>query len=351
MTKGAPFLSNLWQFLYPHTIIGTVLSILVNSQIALSQASAPRDDAALRAVGVALAAALCMNGYIVGINQCFDVAIDRVNKPYLPLASGAWSLAFGQKLVALEGLAALAIAAFAPGATPALLRTVGVSGLLGTAYSVDMPGLRWKQHPLLASICILSVRGFVVQAGFYQHMVQALDLPTDYAASPVIRLSITFVTILSVAIAFCKDVPDIAGDAKAGVRTLPVRLGARRVLRLVYALMLLCYVVAIAASWRSASATLAHAALAALTVVRAAGTDPDSVGSVRSFYMHVWTCFYLEYLVLLAVAPADVVMPATLADAGSWLGGEAGAALLAVWRTVPYLVPLAVAALAYAKKW
>ena len=44
-------------------------------------------------------------------------------------------------------------------------------------------------------------------------------------------------------------------------------------------------------------------------------------------------------------------MPATLADAGSWLGGKAGAALLAVWRTVPYLVPLAVAALAYAKKW
>lgn len=36
-------------------------------------------------------ALLCGNGYIVGINQIFDDDIDKVNKPFLPIASG-WCL-------------------------------------------------------------------------------------------------------------------------------------------------------------------------------------------------------------------------------------------------------------------
>lgn len=33
-------------------------------------------------------ALLCGNGYIVGINQIYDVEIDAVNKPFLPVAAG-----------------------------------------------------------------------------------------------------------------------------------------------------------------------------------------------------------------------------------------------------------------------
>lgn len=39
-----------------------------------------------------LVALLCGNGFIVGINQIYDVDIDQVNKPYLPIASGEHSL-------------------------------------------------------------------------------------------------------------------------------------------------------------------------------------------------------------------------------------------------------------------
>lgn len=35
-----------------------------------------------------LVALLCGNGYIVGINQIYDVDIDVLNKPFLPVASG-----------------------------------------------------------------------------------------------------------------------------------------------------------------------------------------------------------------------------------------------------------------------
>jgi hypothetical protein len=37
-----------------------------------------------------LLALLCGNGYIVGINQIYDVDIDAVNKPFLPVAAGVW---------------------------------------------------------------------------------------------------------------------------------------------------------------------------------------------------------------------------------------------------------------------
>lgn len=47
-----------------------------------------------------LVALLCGNGYIVGINQIYDVDIDAVNKPFLPVAAGAVVLvvvaAFGE---------------------------------------------------------------------------------------------------------------------------------------------------------------------------------------------------------------------------------------------------------------
>ena len=36
----------------------------------------------------ALVPALLMNVSIVGLNQLYDVEIDKINKPYLPLASG-----------------------------------------------------------------------------------------------------------------------------------------------------------------------------------------------------------------------------------------------------------------------
>lgn len=59
----------------------------------------------------ALAPALLMNVCIVGFNQVCDVEIDKVNKPYLPLASGEFSLGVGQALVLTSGVASLVLGA------------------------------------------------------------------------------------------------------------------------------------------------------------------------------------------------------------------------------------------------
>ncbi len=39
--------------------------------------------------------------FITGLNQLTDVEIDRINKPYLPLASGAYTLTTGYLIVGL----------------------------------------------------------------------------------------------------------------------------------------------------------------------------------------------------------------------------------------------------------
>ena len=47
---------------------------------------------ALIGVLQALIPALLMNVCIVGLNQLYDVEIDKINKPYLPLASGEMTI-------------------------------------------------------------------------------------------------------------------------------------------------------------------------------------------------------------------------------------------------------------------
>lgn len=155
---------SLYKFSRPHTIIGTALSVCsISLAAAQGAAVSTLGSQQVWAVGIALSAALFANISIVGINQCFDVNIDKVNKPYLPLASGEWTLTTGIAVSTVTGILACAIA-IGSGSIP-LITTVLGSLVLGVAYSADVPLLRWKKHPLAAAICILVVRAVLVQVG------------------------------------------------------------------------------------------------------------------------------------------------------------------------------------------
>lgn len=97
-----------------------------------------------------------MNVHIVGLNQIFDVEIDKVNKPYLPLASGEFTLATAIAIVTTSAVLSLGVGLLS-GSAP-LMCTLLVSMVLGIVYSTDVPFLRWKQFPVLAAVCVLSIR-------------------------------------------------------------------------------------------------------------------------------------------------------------------------------------------------
>ncbi|KAL4548537.1 hypothetical protein Ndes2526B_g01102 [Nannochloris sp. 'desiccata'] len=292
-------LASLYRFTRPHTMLGTFISVVSVSLLAIgAQGITP---AATTALGQALVSALLMNISIVGVNQIYDIEIDRINKPYLPLAAGDFSVSLATAVVWLTGAASLAVG-LATGSPP-LLATLSGSLLLGIAYSTDLPFLRWKKYPVAAAACILAVRAVLVQIGFFCHMQHSLGAAELVLTRPVI-FATGFMLMFSIVIALFKDLPDIAGDEKAGVQTLSVRLGEERVFWLCIALLEVAYIGAAGVSlfseslWRRVAGVVAHGVVGGLIWWRAKRTNLKESKSIYACYMDVWKAFYAEYLLL-----------------------------------------------------
>lgn len=288
-------LTAFWQFSRPHTIIGTSLSVWALYAIALSQTpTASFGDSWGQLLGSWMAC-LCGNVYIVGLNQLEDVDIDRINKPQLPLASGDFSRMTGARIVAVTGLLAIILAW---GLGYSLLVTVGLSLVIGTAYS--LPPIRLKRFPLWASFCIFTVRGIIVNVGLYWHFSRVLSpsgvFPPELWALTGFILGFTF------AIALFKDMPDIEGDARYNISTFTLRLGTQTVFRLGLGAIAGCYLGMMVAGfvWLSGvnALGLAVSQLAALGLLlwQSQKVDLQDKISITSFYQFVWKLFFLEYL-------------------------------------------------------
>lgn len=288
------------RFTRPHTVIGTAIGIISISLLAVQSA---QDFSARFAVGLAqaLIPALFMNVYIVGLNQISDIEIDKVNKPYLPLASGEFSLNTGIAIVTTFAISSLALGAYI-GSRP-LLWALLVSFVLGTAYSIKLPLLRWKRSALAAATCILAVRAIIVQLAFYMHM-QSFVFGRAVVMSRPLLFATGFMCFFSVVIALFKDIPDLEGDRFFGIQSYTVRLGQERVFWLCIQLLLAAYGVAtiVGASsgfiWARVAMVLGHTILAAILWYHASLIDLKSKAAITGFYMFVWKLFYAEYLLI-----------------------------------------------------
>ncbi len=290
------YLSRLWKFSRPHTIIGTTLSIFALYAIALATSDRALSASDLVQIVGAWIACLCGNVYIVGLNQLYDIEIDRINKPDLPLASGELSVAQGKWIVGITGIVAIGLAALLG---KWLLLTVLTSLAIGTAYSA--PPIRFKQYPLLAAICILSVRGCIVNLGIFSHFNLVLSGNERLPAS--IWILTLFVLIFTIAIAIFKDVPDLEGDRQYKIKTFTLALGKSAVFDLTRWAIALAYLVTIGAGGVSLPPMAAwffvgsHLVLLGLLWWRSQDIDLDQKSSITDFYQFIWKLFFLEYLV------------------------------------------------------
>ncbi|GAQ77794.1 homogenitisate phytyltransferase [Klebsormidium nitens] len=294
------FSDALVRFARPHTIIGTSLSIVSVSLLAMTS---PADFSHKAFIGIlqALIPALQANVAIVGLNQVYDIEIDKINKPTLPLASGEFSVAQGVGLVAASAIASLLIG-LAVGSQP-LLWTLSLSLLLGFAYSTDLPFLRWKKYPILAAGCIFAVRAVLVQIGFYLHMQVSVLKRTAVLSRPVL-FGTAFMSVFSLVIAFCKDIPDLEGDRQFNIQSFTVRMGQQKMFWICVSLLGAAYVGAIGVGftcsrlWSKVVTVGAHAALGGILWHRARHVDFAKKASIVGFYMFVWKLFYAEYFLL-----------------------------------------------------
>jgi homogentisate phytyltransferase/homogentisate geranylgeranyltransferase len=280
----------LWRFSRPHTIIGTSLSIVALYVIA---ASVDRASSAADLVWTLLAGA-CVNVFIVGINQVEDVEIDRLNKPWLPIAAGDLSLDAGRRIVGVAAIAPVAMAV-----TQGLAELMAVSVALAVGWAYSCPPLRLKRYPALAAGSITFVRSVVVNLGVWLHV----------AGTPVSAgvWALTAVTVpFSFAIAVLKDVPDIEGDRRFGIATFSVRVGPRPVLAVgVVALTAAGIGMALAGPLLLDGADplvlVAGQALGVAALWRwAVKVDPADPVAFAGFYQRVWQLFFCEYLLVTA---------------------------------------------------
>ncbi|KAL2340281.1 hypothetical protein Fmac_008221 [Flemingia macrophylla] len=294
------FLGAFYRFSRPHTIIGTALSIVSVSLLALEKSS---DISTTFFAGLlqAVVAALFMNVYIVGLNQLSDIEIDKINKPYLPLASGEYSFTTGVIIVASFSVLSFWLA-WIVGSWP-LFWALSISFVLGTTYSIDLPLLRWKRFAVLAAMCILAVRAIIVQIAFFLHM-QTFVFKRPIVFPRSLIFATAFMGFFSVVIALFKDIPDIEGDKIFGIRSFSVRLGQKRVFWICVSLLEMAYGVSLfmgasfCCFWSKMITGLGHCLLASILWYHANSVDLKSKAAITSFYMFIWKLFYAEYFII-----------------------------------------------------
>ena len=287
------FIINFIRFYRLHTVIGTTLSILALYLLALSYSG--YQDWHLPELFLTLASCLGANIYIVGLNQITDVEIDRINKPYLPLASGAFSMRMGYGLITVSVLLSLGIAIYIG---KYLLLTVLLSLALGTAYS--LPPFRLKRFTFWAAFCIIAVRGLIVNLLLFLNFHFIISGRENIPAAVWLLTGAIFV--YSIVIAWFKDIPDMEGDSRYEIRTLSLRIGARRVFLIGNVLISLVYALLIASPFlldfelNGAVFAGAHLLLLALLWIANNWVDLQRKVTVQRYYQFIWVLFFLEYV-------------------------------------------------------
>ena len=98
----------LYKFTRPHTIRGTILASFAGTIRALRDTPGAISNAnwgyMLPRAFLGMFALLLGNAFIVGINQIYDKDIDKLNKPFLPVANGEMSQRFAWVAVVASGI-------------------------------------------------------------------------------------------------------------------------------------------------------------------------------------------------------------------------------------------------------
>jgi 4-hydroxybenzoate polyprenyltransferase len=205
-----------WEFSRPFTLLAPALGMLSGAVTAFG--AAPRSTLTGELVfdvvlGTLMASVL--NAASNGINQIYDLEVDRVNKPGRPLTSGRMSIREAQVFTWTAYAVALAFAALVNWECFSLALFAAVA-----TYVYSVPPLRTKARGLWANLTIALPRGVGLK-------VAGWTTVKTYAAGEPWYIGLIFGLFLLGA-SSTKDFADIEGDRAGGCRTLPILYGVRR---------------------------------------------------------------------------------------------------------------------------
>ncbi|KAJ6673942.1 HOMOGENTISATE SOLANESYLTRANSFERASE CHLOROPLASTIC [Salix viminalis] len=303
-------LHSFYQFSRPHTVIGTLIGITLVSLLPVETIS---DLSPTFFMGLlkALVPSVLMNIYVVGLNQLFDVEIDKVKQTLSPTCvwrflNGNWCRhCFGIFIDSKYDYSAAEKNEGFVNQSPDEFASY-VDCLIHLSEFCDgnhLPFLRWKKQAFLAATCIMVVRAIVVQLAFFVHM-QRFVLGKTIVVTRSLVFATAFMCFFSAVIALFKDIPDVDGDRDFGIQSFSVSLGQERVFWICVNMLLISYGAAVVVG---ASSTFlpsklitifGHCTLAFILWFRARLVDLTSKDSITSFYMFIWKLFYAEYFLV-----------------------------------------------------
>lgn len=287
------YASILWDFSRPHTIIGTFATVLffylftwidVQKQVGL-----------VSLLGT-FVASIAVNIYIVGLNQITDIEIDRVNKPYLPLANARLTSAQAYGIVLIAGVISLLMALML---NVVFFLAIALIFIIGTIYS--LPPLRLKRFPLYSALCIVLARGVIGNIGVYSSYQIEVNRTPQF--TPYVVLFIGTMTLFSVVISIMKDSSDTDGDRQYGIYTLAVRLGTTKIHNLYKFMMIGLYGLLILIGLfylKTLLVSFLHALALIFFLTQAKLPRTTSQEEITANYRLLWRLFYLEFIIFFA---------------------------------------------------
>ncbi|XP_014523770.1 glycinol 4-dimethylallyltransferase [Vigna radiata var. radiata] len=292
------FLVALYWFVYPYTMFGRTLSTISASLLAVEKLSDISSPLFFIGVLQALLPFTLMDFYVNGVNQLYDYEIDKINKPFLPLPSGAFSFTTGVVVTVSSAIMGF-LASYMIGSWPLFWGLLSFF-LIWSGYSIKGPFLRWKKNPLLAATCIYTTMALIFPISFFYHM-KTFVLKKAVAFPKPLMFFVAFTSIYSLGIALFKDIPDIEGDKAFGIQSFTTRLGQKKVFWICISILESAFGVAILAGlsssllWVKLVTGLGNAVLASILWNKAKFVDLSDKASIRSYYMLIWKLLYVAY--------------------------------------------------------
>jgi homogentisate phytyltransferase / homogentisate geranylgeranyltransferase len=183
----------------PHTLIATTMNIIL---LHFYTSKFYPEKIVLGKSIVLLVSLLAFNVAVVGLNQVYDLEVDKISKPYLPLASGSMKMNDAYVIIAFASLCSFIFLLVYPSAI-SLWLLMAIAYLIGISYSI--PYFKVRNSTFWPIVIIVSCRAIFFNLITFKYLS---NIWTD----SFLILWIEFKTLYVLAIAIFKDIPDLNAD-------------------------------------------------------------------------------------------------------------------------------------------
>lgn len=211
----------VWRFTRPFTLMPPAIGMISGGITAFgARGGMAFSWAVVWNITLGAFVAAMLNAASNGINQIYDLDLDRVNKPNRPLPSGAMTIGQAWAVTGVLYAVAIGVSWFVGPAEAhhACFWLVVIAAIMTYLYSA--PPFRTKRWGIVANLTIAIPRGVLLKVAGWSTVRDVASVEPWYIG--------TIFGLFLLGAATTKDYADIEGDRANGCITLPIKYGVRK---------------------------------------------------------------------------------------------------------------------------